>query len=115
MAWRGVEAGIARRGVAHVKLLFEDVPEAAEALGDVVSGELDVHTSGPGPDLAVDGEEPLDLGQDVVEVPGLAAPFADERVAVHRVALPHHRMPGAAHGLEQRGQMRRRWRWPPCG
>ena len=53
----GVEAGVAGRGVAHVQLVLEDVAETAQALGDVVTGELDVHTAGPRAGLVVGGEE----------------------------------------------------------
>ena len=56
------------------------------------------------PGLVVGGEEPLELGQDVVEAPRLATAVAREGVAVHRVTRPHHRMVGVADGLEQRRQ-----------
>ena len=45
---------------------------------------------------AVGGEEPGDLGEDVVEVAGLAAAGGGEGVAVHRVARPHDRVAGVA-------------------
>ena len=57
-----------------VELLLEHRLGAAEALGHVLAGDLEVDASGPGADLAVRGEEALDLAQDVVEaarlVPG---------------------------------------------
>ena len=54
-------------------MLLEDVLDPAEALGDVVAGQLDVHAAGPGALRAVDGEEARGSRQDVVEVAGLAA------------------------------------------
>src|SRR5664280_726072 len=48
----GVEAGITGGGVALVELALDDVLDASEALGDVVSGQFHVYPSGPGP-LAV--------------------------------------------------------------
>ena len=43
-----VEAGVAHRLVAVVELGVEDLLGAAEALGDVVAGQLDVDAAGPG-------------------------------------------------------------------
>ena len=61
---------------------------AAEALGDVVAGELDVHAAGVGAERGVHLEEAADLVHDVVEVPRLVAVGALGGVAVHRVAGP---------------------------
>jgi hypothetical protein len=81
-----VEAGIARGLVAVAQVALGDVVAAAEALGDVVAGELDVDAAGVGAQRAVHLEEPGDLVQDVVEVPGLAAAGRLHRVAVARVS-----------------------------
>ena len=53
---------------------------------------------------AAGGEEALDLGHDRVEVARLAAGRGRERVRVHRVAHPDDRMPGLAHGAQERRQ-----------
>ena len=53
----GVEAGVAHRLVAGAQVGVEDVLGPAEALGDVVAGELDVHAAGPGAAAAVGVEE----------------------------------------------------------
>ena len=56
-----VQTRIAERLVAVVELLLEHRLGAAEALGHVLARELEVHPSGPRADLAVRGEEALDL------------------------------------------------------
>ena len=76
--------------------MSSDLVGAAEALGDVVAGELDVDAARPGALGAVRPDEAGDLAEDVVEVAGLAAARAGERVAVHRVAGPHDRVAGVA-------------------
>ena len=76
----------------------------AEALGDVLAGQLDVDAAGPGADRAVGLEEPGHLVDDVLEMPGLATGRRRERVAVHRVAGPHDRVAWLRHGTEQRRQ-----------
>ena len=69
----GVEPGVAGRGVAQLELVLEHLVGPPQALGDVVAGELDVHAARPRPFGPAGGEELSDLGQDVVEVAGLAA------------------------------------------
>src|SRR5581483_472044 len=67
----GVQAGVAHRLVAGLQLVGEDFVGAAEALGHVVAGQLDVDPARPGPLRPVDGEVAPDLGHHVLEVPGL--------------------------------------------
>ena len=43
----GVQPGVASRRVPQRQLLFEDLADAAEALGDVVAGQLDMDSAGP--------------------------------------------------------------------
>ena len=62
-ALAAVEAGVAHRLVAVVEVGVEDLLGAAEALGDVVAGELDVHAAGPGALGPVGGEEAGDLAR----------------------------------------------------
>src|SRR5690349_6930240 len=99
-----VEPGVADRLVAVVEIGVGEVVAAAEALGDVLAGELDVHAAGPRSLSRMGGEEVGDLREDVVEPAGLAAGRAGERVAVHGVAGPDDRMAGIADSGEQRRQ-----------
>src|SRR5215218_4421197 len=85
----GVQPGVAGRLVPAVEVLVADLHRAAEALGDVLTGELDVDATGPGAQRPVDVEEAQHLVDDAVEVAGLVAGRGLVGVAVHRVALPH--------------------------
>src|SRR5581483_1325845 len=87
-----IEAGVTSRGVAGTEIAFDDLLCAAEAFGDVVAGELHVHTTGPRPLFAVHREEGAQLGEDDIKTPRLSPTFAGERVAVHRIADPDHGM-----------------------
>src|SRR5690349_6015416 len=86
----GVQPGVAGGLVPAVEVLVADLHGAAEALGDVLAGQLDVDAAGPGAQAAVDVEEAEHLVDDPVEVPGLVAGRGLVGVAVHRVALPDH-------------------------
>ena len=68
-----VQARVAHRLVALVEVGVEDLLGAAEALGDVVAGELDVDAAGHRAEGAVHLEEAADLVDDVVEVARLVA------------------------------------------
>src|SRR4029077_1227462 len=63
-----VQARGAERGVSGVELLLGEPVAAAETLGDVVAGDLDVDAAGPRARVAVHREEALDLTHDVPEV-----------------------------------------------
>jgi hypothetical protein len=54
---------------------------------------------------AVDVEEALDFAKDPVERPGLEARDGGDRVAVHRVARPDDRAPGALHRSDKARQV----------
>src|SRR3712207_3418370 len=84
----GVQPRIAGGLVAAVEVLVADLHGPAEALGDVLTGELDVDAAGPGAQGPVDVEEAEHLVDDPVEVPGLVAGGGLVGVAVHRIALP---------------------------
>ena len=86
-----------------VELRLGEILGAAEALGDVLPGVLEVHAARPDALGAARHEEALDLGHDRVEVPRLAA-AGDEDVAVHRVACPDDGVPRVAHCAQQRRQ-----------
>src|SRR5699024_11239033 len=65
----GVESRIARGLVPTLEVQIRDVLGAAEALGDVLSRELDVDTAGVRTEGVVHLEEALDLVDDPIEVP----------------------------------------------
>src|SRR5919202_1230126 len=69
----GVQPGVAGGLVPAVEVLVADVHGAAEALGDVLAGQLDVDAARPGAQGPVDVEEAEDLVDDPVEVPRLVA------------------------------------------
>ena len=98
--WRRLSRGSQSGLVALVQVGLDDLVAAADALGDVVAGELDVDAAGVGAEGAVDLEEARDLVEDVVEAAGLVAARGLERVAVHRVADPGDR--GAVAGRPSR-------------
>src|SRR5699024_5265019 len=77
---------------------------AAEALGDVLTGQLDVDATRVGAQRTVDLEEALDLIDDFVEVTGLVAVRRGEGVAVHRVRLPDDLVAGGLDSLDDRRQ-----------
>src|SRR6266498_375813 len=100
----GVEPRVAGRLVAQAQLPVLDLFGAAEALGHVVAGELDVDAGRVGAERAVHGEEPGQLGHHVVEAAGLVTGGADEGVAVHGIAGPHPRVPSGGDRADQRWQ-----------
>src|SRR6266545_4308330 len=66
--------------------------------------QLDVQPARVGTHLAVHLEVPEHLVDDPVEVAGLVPVGRLDRVAVHRVALPDHVVPGRGHLLHDRRQ-----------
>ena len=91
-----VEPRVAHRLVAVVEVGVDQLVAATDALGDVFAGELDVDAAGPGALGAVGPDEAFDLGDDRLEVAGLAPGGAGVGVAVHRVARPHDGMAAVA-------------------
>src|SRR5690606_847735 len=77
---------------------------AAEALGDVLAGQLDVQAARVRAQRAVHLEVAEHLVDDPVEVPGLVAVGRLDGVAVHGVALPHHPRAGRGDLLDDRRQ-----------
>ena len=68
---RGVQPRVAGGLVAAGEVGLADGLGAAQALGDVFAGQLDVQAAGPDAEAAADVEEALHLGHDVVEPAGL--------------------------------------------
>src|SRR5688500_11210863 len=87
-----VQARVAHRFVPLFEVLVQHLLGAAEALGDVLAGELDVYPAGPGAGGLAGGEEPPQLAHHVVEAPGLVTAVVHERVPVHGVASPNDRV-----------------------
>ncbi len=87
-----------------MQILLGDLVAAADALGHVVAGELDVDPARVGAKLPVHLEEAGHLVEHVVEPPGLVPARRLERVAVHRVADPHELRSALGDRLDQRGK-----------
>src|SRR5436305_15083784 len=66
----GVQSRVAGGLVPAVEVLVADLHGAAEALGDVLAGQLDVDTARPGAQRPMDVEEAEHLVDDPVEVAG---------------------------------------------
>jgi hypothetical protein len=69
----GVEAGITGGQVVIGKLGINDIAGAAGTLGHILSGHLQMDAAGDGALGPVDLKKAGDLGEDIVEVPGLVA------------------------------------------
>src|SRR5688572_27130556 len=100
----GVQARVAGRLVAVRQVEILDALRAAEALGDVLAGQLDVDAARVGAQAAVHLEVAEHLVDHAVEVPRLVAVRGLVGVAVHRVALPHHLGAGGGDLLHDRRQ-----------
>ena len=74
---------------------------AAEALGDILSRELEVNPTGPGSHLAVCREESFELVHHVVEATGLPPGGGEERVLMHRVTHPDDRVARLSHARSE--------------
>src|SRR3954452_6866963 len=98
----GVQPRVAGRLVPAVEVLVADLHRPAEALGDVLTGQLDVDAARPRPQRPVHVEEAEDLVDDPVEVPGLVPGRGLVGVAVHRVALPHDAVAAGGDLLDDR-------------
>src|SRR5450631_3238491 len=101
----GVEAGIADRVIAIAEVLMGDGARAADTLGDVLPGHLQMHAAGIGAFRRMNAEERLHLGQDPVERTGLVAAVRGDGVAVHGIARPDHHPAVALHGANQLRQV----------
>ena len=85
-----VEARIDRGLYARSRSSFGEAARAADALGDVLAGELDVHAAEPRAELGVQLEALLELADDLVEPARLDPLRRRLGVAVHRIADPQH-------------------------
>ena len=101
----GVEPRIAQRVVAIVQVLVADCTRPACTFGDVLAGHLQVDAAAVGAFRSVNREEGLHLLQDAVERARLVAALRRDRIAVHRVARPHHRPALALDRAHQRREI----------
>ena len=99
-----VQPRVAQRLVAGVEVGLVDRVGAAQALGDVVAGQLDVHAARVRAELAVHLEEAADLVHHVLEPAGLVAVGRGHGVAVHGVGDPHRLQPRVPDALDDAGQ-----------
>ena len=83
-----VEPRVAERLVPGREGCLVDLLGAAEALRDIVTGQLDVDAARVRSCRPVRLEEALDLVDDIVEPPRLVAVGSGEPIAVHRVGDP---------------------------
>lgn len=85
-----VQPRVAEARVVGGQVVLVEADAAAHALCDGVAGQLEVDAAQVAALLLVDAQRLLQLAEDVAEAPGLDAGGRAPRVAVHRVALPHH-------------------------
>lgn len=83
-----VEAGITVRGIVEAQVLLHGSRATADALGDGLAGELEVHTAQVSAMLAVDAQRRRHLGQNARKVSRLDAGGRALRVAAKRSAQP---------------------------
>src|SRR5436853_7127664 len=84
-----VEARVAMRQVVGGETLLADLLRAADAFGDVLAGQFEMHAAGIAALGEVDCEGAVQLVEDAVEDPRLVTGGGGDRVAVHRVDAPH--------------------------
>src|SRR5699024_3135164 len=77
---------------------------AAETLGDVVAGQLNMQPTRPGAQRPVNLEESPHLVDDVVEFSGFIALGGLEGMAVHEVAAPSDLVSGTVNLVDQARQ-----------
>src|SRR5947209_11054612 len=88
-----VQPRVAESLIPAAEIGLREPVRAADALGDVLAGHLDMDAAAPGPGLGVAVEETVHLAQDRVEAAGLDLGGRADRVPVHRVAQPNHLEP----------------------
>src|SRR5229473_1049549 len=98
----GVEPRVAMRQVIGAEALLAELLGAADAFGDVLAGQLEMHPAGVAALGEMDREGAVHLVEDAVEHPCLVAGRRGDRVAVHRVDAPHDLASLALHRADQR-------------
>src|SRR4249920_4284815 len=82
---RAVQPRIADSLIALIQVILDDRVAAADTLGDVVAGELDVNATGVGAECAMHLEEAADLFEHIVEATRLVTAGGLAGVAVHGI------------------------------
>src|SRR5262249_1437892 len=100
-----VQARIDLRLVGAREIRLLESARAADALGDVLARELEVHAAEHAALLLVNSEPAPQLAPDLLEAPGLVALGGRLRIAVHRVTDPEHPRACRAHGANHARQM----------
>ena len=90
--------------VAVAEIALGDRARAARAFGDVLAGHLQMDAARIRAFRLMNGEERADFAHHALEGARLVA-ACGYCVAVHGIARPHDRAPGALHGANERGQM----------
>ena len=85
-----VEARIDAALVRVCEVGLGEAARTADTLGDILTGELDVHATEPRTELVMQLERLLELGDDVIEATRLDALRRRLGVAVHRIADPQY-------------------------
>src|SRR5215831_14495222 len=94
----GVEARVAMRVVALGERLLADLLRAADAFGDVLAGQFEMHAAGIAAFRQMDCEGAVQFVEDAVEDTRFIASRGGDRVAVHRVDAPYDLAALALHG-----------------
>src|SRR4029453_4570450 len=101
---RAVQPRIADGLIALIQVILDDRIAAADALGDVVAGELDVNAARVGAERAMHLEEAADLLEHIVEATRFVTAGGVEGVAVHGITDPRDHDAASGHFFYQRGQ-----------
>lgn len=80
--------------------VFEAVG-ASQALGHIIASQFEMEATWPSATGAMHFEVQLDLIENGIELTRFEAAFARERIAVHRITHPQHRVPGVADSLNK--------------
>src|SRR4051794_39864527 len=92
-----IEPRIARGLVRTSEIAFAHFQRAAQTLGDVFTGHLEVDTTEDAAFVGVDRERALELAEDGLHPPRLSPRSEGLGVAMHGVATPQHGMTGGEH------------------
>ncbi|MBG9885452.1 hypothetical protein ABE10_02390, partial [Bacillus toyonensis] len=99
-----VEPGIAEGLVPRGQTRLVDLLRPAQALGDVIAGELHVDAARERAHGAMRLEEPAHLVHHVIEATGFVSGGRGDAVPMHRIGHPERKSAGVAHRLQQRWQ-----------
>src|ERR1700722_3392875 len=84
-----IQPRVTMRQIAVGERSFADRLRAADAFGDVLSGELEMDAAGIASLGGMDCEGAMQLVENAIERTGLVPVRGGDGVAVHRIAAPH--------------------------